>query len=259
MEQTCYTCYYTFLKNDTMHRPFLVIGIAVLVIGGTVLLWRGRPTNTLGMQAQKKAPHFESSTPAHGQTLAGAPTNVVIDFNFDLATKSSISITREDAGEVGFGFGDTTVDENKVSMRQRFSPTLSPEDWDGLYTVRYEACWPDGSCHDGNFQFRIDRSLADSFDDRRGQPEVTVKLSELMFAPKDLRISKGTKVLWVNDENLEHYVNTDSHPAHTYFPAQNSDALKQGDTFEQTFETRGIYPYHCSAHAAVMTGSILVE
>ncbi len=63
----------------------------------------------------------------------------------------------------------------------------------------------------------------------------------------------------MNDEGAEHYVNTDSHPAHTYYPAQNSNALKQGDQFVAPFTQPGIYPYHCSAHAGVMTGTILVQ
>lgn len=234
--------------------------IAILVVAGSAyFLLKDRGEKSGGIAAPKKAAHFASSTPAHGQILAGAPTNVVIDFNFDLAAKSSLYITREGAGEMGFGSGETMIDENKLSMRQRFSPTLSPEDWNGLYTVRYEACWPDRSCSHGQFQFRIDRSLAEGFEDFRGQQEVTVKLSGIMFQPKDLRVSQGTKVVWINDEAVEHYINTDSHPAHTYFPEQNSNALKKGESFAQVFDTPGIYPYHCSAHAATMTGSILVE
>ncbi|OGH03188.1 MAG: hypothetical protein A2798_00665 [Candidatus Levybacteria bacterium RIFCSPHIGHO2_01_FULL_37_17] len=92
-----------------------------------------------------------------------------------------------------------------------------------------------------------------------GQKEVTIKLSNIMFDPKDIKISKGTKVTWVNDESIEHYVNTDSHPAHTYYLEQNSKALGKGDSYSLTFDTAGIYPYHCSAHADTMIGSILVE
>jgi hypothetical protein len=25
----------------------------------------------------------------------------------------------------------------------------------GLYLVKYTACWPDGSCHDGQFAFAV--------------------------------------------------------------------------------------------------------
>ena len=200
----------------------------------------------------KKSAHYDSNTPTHGAVLAGIPTNIVIDFNFDLAPPSQIKIEKDGRD---YGAGETVIDQNKLAMRKNMEPS-SP---DGLYTVSYNACWPDGSCHDGNFQFAIDRSKSGGFEDLTGQSEVTVKLSQIMFGPQNIKISKGTKVTWVNNDSVEHYINTDSHPAHTYFPKQNSKALKGGNTYSLTFETAGIYPYHCSAHAQTMTGSILVE
>ena len=200
----------------------------------------------------KKSAHYETNTPNHGSTLAGVPVNVVIDFNFDLAEPSEIKI---EMGEKDYGVGDTVIDENKLSMRRSMDPS-SP---DGLYTVNYNACWPDKTCHDGYFQFAIDRSLSSEFEDMTGQDEITIRMSDIMFDPKDIKIGKGTKITWVNDDFVEHFVNTDSHPAHTYFLEQNSKALGNGDEFSLTFENPGIYPYHCSAHEATMKGSILVE
>jgi plastocyanin len=140
-------------------------------------------------------------------------------------------------------------------MRRQIDPNAP----DQTYTVMYNACWPDGSCHDGSFQFAIDRTKAQSFEDQTGKKEVTIKMSQIKFMPMDLKVSKGTKITWVNDESIEHYVNTDSHPAHTYYLDQNSKALKKGEKYSLTFEGPGIYPYHCSAHAANMTGNILVQ
>jgi len=130
---------------------------------------------------------------------------------------------------------------------------------DGLYTVSYKACWPDGSCHDGHFQFIIDRTKAGTYTDLRNKTEVGVKLPGIAFKPQLIRISKGTKVIWMNEDDVDHYVNTDAHPSHTYYPVQNSKALKKGDVFSLTFDGVGIYPYHCSAHGASMNGSIVVE
>lgn len=168
----------------------------------------------------KKSAHYESNTPAHGSILAGVPTNVVIDFNFDLAAPSSISI-KSDGKELGTG--NTTIDDNKLSMRR----SMDNQAPDGLYTVAYKACWPDGSCHDGSFQFAVDRARAANFTDLRGQKEVTIHMSEIKFSPANIRISKDTKVTWVNDDSVDHFVNTDSHPAHTYLPGMNSRSLAQ--------------------------------
>ena len=205
-----------------------------------------------GFANPKKSAHYETNTPAHASTLAGAPVNVVIDFNFDLHDKSEISITKDGKD---YGLGKTIVDTNKLTLRRAMDPAAP----DGLYTVEYNACWPDESCHDGNFQFAIDRSLSGAFDDQRGKPEVTVVLADIKIKPQNIVIDSSTKVTWVNEDAAEHYINTDSHPAHTYYPKQNSRALKKGDTFSLVFDEPGIYPYHCSAHPETMTGTILVE
>lgn len=130
---------------------------------------------------------------------------------------------------------------------------------DGLYTVTYNACWPDNTCHDGKFQFAIDKSLANTYEDMTAKNEITINLNEIKFTPQNVKIKKGTKVTWVNNEVTEHYINTDLHPAHTYFSNQNSKALKKGEGYSLIFEEEGIYPYHCSAHADIMIGNILVE
>jgi plastocyanin/methionine-rich copper-binding protein CopC len=200
----------------------------------------------------QKSAHYESNTPEHGALLAAAPINVVIDFNFDLAAPSSISITK-DGKE--YGTGELSIDQNKLSMRRSVDPAAP----DGLYEVSYKACWPDKSCHDGHFEFVIDRSLASSYEDLTGKKEVTIKMSEIMFKPENIKVDAGTKITWINDEAVEHYINTDSHPAHTYFPSQNSRSLKLGESYSVTFTDVGIYPYHCSAHAENMKGNILVQ
>lgn len=210
------------------------------------------PLPEITFENPKKSAHYESNTPAHGATLAGVPLEVVIDFNFDLAKPSAIQIFHDDAD---FGVGETIIDSNKLTMRR----AMNSQAPDGLYIVKYNACWPDKSCHDGHFQFAIDRSLANNFDDQTGKKEITIQLANTQFSPQHIKVSKGTTVTWVNNDAVTHYVNTDSHPAHTYYPAQNSKALNQGERFSLTFSEAGIYPYHCSAHASTMTGNLLVE
>lgn len=209
-------------------------------------------SKTFQFSDPKKSAHWESNTPAHGQTLAGVPINVVIDFNFDLAKPSKISIKNNDQE---YAAGETTIDSNKLALRRNVSP-MAP---DGLYTIAYNACWPDGSCHDGNFQFAINRQSSQSFVDMTNQKKVNISLKNISFLPQSIRISKGTQVTWTNSDSVIHYVNTDSHPAHTYVQNQNSKALSSGDSYSYTFNEAGIYLYHCSAHADTMTGNILVE
>jgi len=199
----------------------------------------------------KKSAHYESNTPEHAAILAAAPINIVINFNFDLASPSSISITKD--GQE-YTTGDLIIDSNKLTMRKAFDVNAP----DGIYKVIYNACWPDRTCHDGSFEFAINRETASTYEDMTSVQEVEIKMSDIMFKPKNIKISRGTRVTWVNDESIAHYVNTDSHPAHTYHKQQNSSALNLGDKYSTVFSSPGIYPYHCSAHADVMTGNIIV-
>lgn len=226
------------------------------------------PTSTVAnnvsdFQNPKKSAHYESNTPAHGAILPAPPINVVIDFNFDLAEPSEIRVFSSGVknpatgttSPISIAVGKTIIDENKLTMRI----AIDPNALDDLYTVEYNACWPDKSCHDGYFQFKIDGSSGGSFTDLRGKKEVMVDMDEIAFKPANIRISKGTTVIWTNKEPVVHYVNTDSHPAHTYFPDQNSKALEKDDTHSVTFESPGAYPYHCSTHEDLMKGMIWVE
>ena len=243
--------------------------IIILLLGGYLLL--GRPfvnkpfspsvttesseettKESPSFENPKKSAHFESNTPEHASTIAGVPINVVINFNFDLAAPSEIKIEKDGKD---YGVGKTVIDDNKLSMRKDMDSN-SP---DGIYTVNYDACWPDKSCHDGNFQFAIDKNQSSSFENMTGQGQITIKMSQIRFLPMNIRIAKGTRVTWINDDETEHYVNTDSHPAHTYYPEQNSRVLKKGGSYSIVLKTSGIYPYHCSAHADSMMGFILVE
>lgn len=204
------------------------------------------------LETPKKSAHFESNTPEHGSILAGVPINVVINFNFDLAKSSEIKITK-DGKE--YAVGGTIIDTNLLTLRRNMEPAAP----DGLYTVNYNACWPDGSCHDGTFQFVINREAANNFQDMTGKKEIVINLKNFMIEPKNVKISKGTKVTWTSSDSAIHYVNTDSHPAHTYILDMNSKVIDQNGSYSYTFNQAGIYPYHCSAHANTMTANILVE
>ncbi len=200
----------------------------------------------------KKSAHYESNTPEHGSILAGVPINVVIDFNFDLAKNSEIKIINN---EIDYGVGETEIDDNLLAMRR----AMKSDSPNGIYTVEYNACWPDTSCHKGSFQFAVSDLEAESYFDQTDSANVVIKMTNVRFTPQNIKIKAGTTITWINDDEVEHYVNTDSHPAHTFFPEQNSKLLKKGEEFALTFNKKGVFPYHCSAHAANMVGSLVVE
>lgn len=234
-----------------------ILVVVLLVGGGTyaaVKQKERRPVKIGGytFSAPRKSPHWESNTPAHAAILPAVPLAVVLDVNFDLAPPSSIKILKD---KKDYGVAETTIDNNKLAVRRAMDPKAPI----GLYQVEYSACWPDQSCHKGYFSFALDPKGKATMQDLRNQKSVTIRLSQIAFAPKQVRVSPGTTVTWINDDEVSHYVNTDPHAAHTYYPAQNSRELKKGERYTLTFSTPGVYPYHCSAHAASMVGTIVVE
>lgn len=257
-------------RSSSDKNKFIISAVFLLAVGAGFLFWQRGADQKAGKTAvisegdpssravtffsdPRRSAHHEGNTPGHGAVLAGAPFNVAIDFNFDLADNSEILSIK--LGEREYASGPTVVDPGRLAMRRKMD-AASP---DGLYDVVYRACWADGSCHDGQFQFAIDRKRAENFSDLRSQEEIIIALQGFAFSPKEVRISRGTKVTWINKDPVVHTVNTDSHPFHTYFLPQNSRDLRKDETFSVTFDEPGIYPYHCSPHARNMVGTILVE
>lgn len=240
------------MRNFFVGRSIVLLAIAVVGTLGWLIFQFINSDQTVNSKGEQRTDNFESSTPTHGSVMPAVPINVVINVNNDLSDTSEIKINQN--GE-DYGFGAVTIDQNKLAFRRRVITTAP----DGIYTVSYKACHMDGQCQDGQLEFKIDRTVAESFEDLTGKETIEIKMSDSMFRPKNIRVSKGTKITWLNDESIEHYVNTDSHPAHTYFLAQNSRSLKKGESYDAIFEEPGAYPYHCSAHAATMVGMIVVE
>lgn len=211
------------------------------------------PEVEIAFETPVKSPHYVDNVPAHAAITPDVPINIVVNFDFDIIFPSEVVITGED-GQI-YSFGDTAIDDNKLGMRVK----MDPESPDGKYTVDYKACWPDGSCHDGMFQFAVDRTLASAFTDLRGQSEIIINMRNNSFELQDIIIDAGTTLTWVNNDPVDHYINTDPHPGHNYYPEQNSRALANGETYTLTLSTPGYYPYHCSAHPETMNAVIIVK
>jgi plastocyanin len=234
-----------------------VWGIAgvVLVLVGVISLaiWL---TGSKG--AQKQASYFADSTPAAGETLPASPIALVLNFTQDVASVTSFDVLSESDSSATFDtLQPAEIDQLKTTVRRAITKPLE----DGQYRVTYEVCFADTTCDQGSFTFKVDRTqlMGSDFIDKRGQQTVLVELDQLAFSPKKIIVSPNTTVTWRNAESVEHYVNTETHPYHTYVLDHNSRGLGKGAEFSYTFVQPGAYPYHCSAHATVMTGMIVVD
>ncbi|EJM59938.1 MULTISPECIES: cupredoxin domain-containing protein [Pseudomonas] len=81
--------------------------------------------------------------------------------------------------------------------------------------------------------------------------EVKIDIKEFMFGPKDLEVAVGTKVTWVNDDEIPHTVAE----THKVF---RSGALDTGDSYSWVFNTPGEFEYFCALHPQ-MIGKIVVS
>lgn len=82
---------------------------------------------------------------------------------------------------------------------------------------------------------------------------VSVNIANFAFEEKALKVKKGTKVIWTNQDTTKHDVTPDSPSA----GFQQSQLLDKGENYEVTFNTVGTFSYFCSPHPQ-MKGTIEV-
>ncbi len=82
-----------------------------------------------------------------------------------------------------------------------------------------------------------------------GENEVWMQNNE--FNPVSLDISKGTTVKWINKDDVDHTVTSSD-------GLFDSKTVASGETFQYTFDSKGIYDYVCTIHSG-MSGTINVD
>lgn len=79
-------------------------------------------------------------------------------------------------------------------------------------------------------------------------PNGNSELSNLgSYYPLNAEITKGTTVIWQNDDALQHIIISidENGEINDVF---SSPALNTGESYEFTFEESGVYNYYCSFH-----------
>jgi plastocyanin len=79
-----------------------------------------------------------------------------------------------------------------------------------------------------------------------------VAIDNFTFTPQTLTVKAGTKVTWVNRDDIPHGIASDNDAF------AKSKALDTDDSYAFTFTTPGTYKYFCYVHPH-MTGTIVVE
>jgi plastocyanin len=73
----------------------------------------------------------------------------------------------------------------------------------------------------------------------------------LSYAPQSVDIVAGGTVTWTWAGGLPHSVTSDT--------GLFDSGIKTTGTFTLTFPTAGTFPYHCSVHGLVMSGTVVVH
>lgn len=81
----------------------------------------------------------------------------------------------------------------------------------------------------------------------------SVTIENYNFTPAKIKVKKGTKVTWTNQDSVKHDVMPDNES--DAFKA--SELLGKGESYSFTFNTVGTYTYHCSPHP-YMKGTVEV-
>ncbi|HUP84421.1 MAG TPA: cupredoxin family copper-binding protein [Acidimicrobiales bacterium] len=79
----------------------------------------------------------------------------------------------------------------------------------------------------------------------------TVAIKDFNYQPGDLKVAKGTKVTFTNEDGFAHTVTAKD-------KSFDSDKIDAKGTFEHTFDEAGAFPYLCAIHNS-MTGTITVS
>src|SRR6476659_2618854 len=82
-------------------------------------------------------------------------------------------------------------------------------------------------------------------------PTLEVKIAKFAYAPKEINIAPGTRVVWTNGDETPHTVTSND-------KSLASKGLDTDDKFEHVFSKEGDFGYICTVHP-FMTGVVHVR
>lgn len=81
--------------------------------------------------------------------------------------------------------------------------------------------------------------------------EAVVRVANLAFGEQSLHVRAGTRVRWINQDQVQHSVTADD-------GTFDSGLIEPGAAWERVFDRAGQYTYHCAPHP-FMTARVVVE
>lgn len=95
--------------------------------------------------------------------------------------------------------------------------------------------------------------------DLRGKERVSVVLKEDGFEPRDIRVSRGTTVIFSTTRQNKYWPASNAHPAHDVYPEFDPQkSLGPEESWSFTFEKVGVWGFHDHVRS-YFTGTIHVD
>lgn len=96
-------------------------------------------------------------------------------------------------------------------------------------------------------------TVADDGKVQTGQVKLDIK--DYAYSQPNLKIKKGTKVTWTNQDSAQHDVASNDQKA----GAPKSELLSKGESYSYTFNAVGEFSYRCSPHPYMKAMVTVVE
>ncbi|RJQ38069.1 hypothetical protein C4559_02490 [Candidatus Microgenomates bacterium] len=88
---------------------------------------------------------------------------------------------------------------------------------------------------------------------KKTQSEVLIKIRNSFFDPPVVRVKKGTRVDWINEDLIEHEIDSNQ------LALFQSGLLHNKEIFSFIFYSKGKYFYHCGIHSLAEQGKVIVR
>jgi plastocyanin len=83
--------------------------------------------------------------------------------------------------------------------------------------------------------------------------DATITIDNFTFTPAEIRVAPGTKVTWVNNDDIPHVIVDATDPR-----AMKSPPLDTDNRFSFVYAKAGSYPYFCGLHPH-MQGTVVLQ
>lgn len=188
-----------------------------------------------------KSAHFANSYPQHKQFLVTSPSSIVINFDKEPASaKATIEINGK--------LAESKLEKVAKSIRL-FEPNGNVEE--GIYLIKYQACFGNNDCSDGQFSYHIDSSRGSGLANHTKKQLVEITIGKNPVPPPNILIDKKTTVKWLNQTGETIEIKSAPPVFNNAYPPLNSSEIKKDESFSVEFNTHGQYLWYLSSNPEI--------